>query len=661
MAVVSQRGLRGAWSLRLPIVVAVAGLVALIPSGASAAAGTRTVTYRDFRLRVPDGWPVFDLATDPRACVRFNRHAVYLGRPGSQERCPSHAAGRTEAILVEPLSEAGAIPVLPQAARIVNRAHRVLITATWNHEPATVARALGVRSLPRPTGSPSPNPVSALTAGAARSSSAGAVYTGQAFDACSTPNSSVMSAWSSAYHAIGVYIGGVNMACPQTNLTSGWVSRESAAGWHLLPIYVGLQAPSNHCGCAGISPSSAVAEGRAAAQDAVAQAQAVGLGPGNPVYYDMEGYSTGATNSAAVLSFLGAWTEQLHAAGYRSGVYSSDDSGISDLAARYGTGYPEPDDIWPANWNNQATSADPILTSGEWADHQRIHQYAGNLNQRHGGVTINIDSDYVDAATAAAGSATAPVGRPSSFWLFTGYGNIYTSAGAVWYGSPAAQGAGTYIAGMTRTPDGQGYWLTDSLGRVFHYGDAPSVSMSPPLSLAHPIIGIVASPAGGYWLYTAYGNVYTSSGTKWYGSPAAAQSGDSLITGMAATPDGKGYWLVDSAGRVFAYGDAVSRGNAPPVPSAHPITGITASPGGGFWLYTAYGSVYPSSNATWYGSPFAAGTGEEAIAGLASTGDGKGYWLVDSSGRVFAYGDAARLALAPALPPSHFPVTGIVG
>ena len=75
-----------------------------------------------------------------------------------------------------------------------------------------------------------------------------------------------MSAWSSSpYRAVGVYIGGANMACSQANLTSGWVSTETAAGWHLIPTYVGLQAPVDDCGCASIDPGQATAQGRAAA------------------------------------------------------------------------------------------------------------------------------------------------------------------------------------------------------------------------------------------------------------------------------------------------------------------------------------------------------------------------------------------------------------
>ena len=67
---------------------------------------------------------------------------------------------------------------------------------------------------------------------------------------------------------------------------------------------------------------------------------------------------------------------------------------------------------------------------------------------------------------------------------------------------------------------------------------------------------------------------------------------------MAATPDGKGYWLVASDGGIFNYGDA------------------------GF-----YGSA---------GSHAA----EQADRGHGGHSDGKGYWLVASDGGIFNYGDA---------------------
>ncbi len=392
------------------------------PAGALAAAPTKVVRYRGYSLAVPESWPVYRLDTAPTTCVRFNRHAVYLGRPGADQRCPAHAAGRTEAILVEPLQSrasraaagatAAALPA-PSAvgaaagdhssAQLVDAARGVVVTATWSRHPAAIQRALHVRSLLGVLRG-SPSPARAASAGSTPAQP-GQVYRGLGFDPCSTPSSGQMSAWSSSpYRAIGVYLGGANLACSQPNLTAAWVSRESAAGWHLIPTYVGLQAPSNSCGCASISPGSAASEGAAAARDAIAQAQAVGLGAGNPIYDDMEAYNPGGSSTPAVLSFLAAWTARLHASGYKSGVYSSSSSGIADLASRYGTGYLEPDDLWIANWNGVRNTADPNVPSGDWASHQRLHQYNGGVNETYGGVTINIDGDYVDGATAAAGS-----------------------------------------------------------------------------------------------------------------------------------------------------------------------------------------------------------------------------------------------------------------
>jgi hypothetical protein len=214
-----------------------------------------------------------------------------------------------------------------------------------------------------------------------------------------------MAAWaSSPYRAIGVYIGGTNMGCAQPNLNAAWVSEESAAGWHLIPTYVGLQAPSNSCGCSAISRAGASAQGAAAAADAVAHARAVGLGRGNPIYDDMEYYDRTATNTPAVLAFLSGWTTRLHAAGYESGVYGNSDSVIDDLITRQGTSYPEPDDIWFAEWNNAQTVSSSYFPDGFWVA-RRVHQYSGGVNQTYGGVTINIDGDAINGATAGVGSA----------------------------------------------------------------------------------------------------------------------------------------------------------------------------------------------------------------------------------------------------------------
>jgi hypothetical protein len=100
----------------------------------------------------------------------------------------------------------------------------------------------------------------------------------------------------------------------------------------------------------------------------------------------------------AVLQFLSAWSLGLHRRGYRSGVYSSAASGVTDLVRHYGSRWVrQPDTIWFAHWNGVPTTQDPYLPSWAWPDHQRIGQYYGGHEERWGDVTINIDNDAVDA------------------------------------------------------------------------------------------------------------------------------------------------------------------------------------------------------------------------------------------------------------------------
>jgi hypothetical protein len=441
------------WSptARITTLLATLIVVALLPAVSQAAPTTKVVSFQGYRISVPASWPVYRLAPATATCVRFDRHAVYLGRPSAQQACPTHAAGRTEAILLQPLGSR-ADQVLPATtasgaagtgseAQVVDTAHHVLVTATWNHSPAAIQRALGIASLSTAVSKAvrlRPRSAVASAAGGrggrggrgrvhafARSrataptapatpSAPGQVYTGLGFDACSTPSPATMSDWgASPYRALGIYIGGANMACSQPNLSASWVSQESALGWHMIPIYVGLQSPSNSCGCAGITPAAAATQGAEAAQDAVVDAQAIGMGGGNPLYFDMEAYNRTTTNTSAVMAFLEAWTTQLHAEGYVSGVYSSDASGIADLVAQQGTGYAEPDELWIANWNNQQTTADADVPPQYWAAQQRLHQYQGAHNETYGGAKINIDGDYLDSATAAAGTGTAVDAAPT--------------------------------------------------------------------------------------------------------------------------------------------------------------------------------------------------------------------------------------------------------
>jgi Domain of unknown function (DUF1906) len=212
-----------------------------------------------------------------------------------------------------------------------------------------------------------------------------------------------MRAWKRRYSVIGVHIGGQNMACGYGNLSASWVRSVHSMGWSLLPLYVGLQAP---CGPfpGKINRRSAASQGKSAADSAVADAANFGMGRETPIYFDMESYndSNGRCRSA-VLTFLDAWTRELHARHYASGVYSGAASGVSDLVrTRTINGHPlaRPDALWFALWDNKGNlTGAPYLPARRWAA-DRVKQYAANKRQKIGGYTLNIDADRVGGAVS---------------------------------------------------------------------------------------------------------------------------------------------------------------------------------------------------------------------------------------------------------------------
>ena len=109
---------------------------------------------------------------------------------------------------------------------------------------------------------------------------------------------------------------------------------------------------------------------------------------------------------------------------------------------------------------------------------------------------------------------------------------------------------------------------------------------------------------------------------------------------IAATPSGRGYWLVAADGGVTAHGDAVSYGSMAGMPLASPVNHVVATADGkGYWLVAADGGVFAFGDAGYFGSMGGHQLNEPVVA-MTSTRDGGGYWLVAADGGVFAFGDA---------------------
>jgi hypothetical protein len=176
-------------------------------------------------------------------------------------------------------------------------------------------------------------------------------------------------------------------------------------------------------------------------------------------------------------------------------------------------------------------------------------------------------------------------------------------------------------------------------GTVENFGTA-SLGDLGNVKLNRPIVSAAATPDGrGYWLVASNGGVFCFGDAMFHGSPGGARL-NSPIVGIAPTPDGGGYWLVAADGGIFAYGDARFFGSMGGRHLNKRIVGIAATPdGGGYWLVATDGGIFAYGDARFLGS-----TGSDRlnkpIVGMAATPDGDGYWLVASDGGIFAYGDA---------------------
>ena len=268
-------------------------------------------------------------------------------------------------------------------------------------------------------------------------------FTGQGFDACTARSLSELATWFtySPYRAVNMYIGGASRGCSQPNLNASWVTGAVQQGWVLIPTYVGLQASCMTKYPNRIDPAQAAAQGAAAADDAVAQMNALGLGIGNPIWFDMEAFSySDTTCRTGVQTFLDAWSAQLRYRGYVPGVYGSAGSTIRSIVDKIGEpGYDLPDQLWIARWCTEPYQSscysgtdDPEVPAGAWANHQRIRQYRGGHQETWGGVTINVDSNTVDAALspstlAADGSFVGVTGQPEVYRM-AGGAPIFTSS-----------------------------------------------------------------------------------------------------------------------------------------------------------------------------------------------------------------------------------------
>ncbi|MEV5509078.1 glycoside hydrolase domain-containing protein [Streptomyces orinoci] len=233
------------------------------------------------------------------------------------------------------------------------------------------------------------------------------VFKGRGFDTCEAPPLTTLRAWgTSQYRAVGVYFAGRARACPrQRYLSYDWLTGARDLGWKVLPLFVGSQSPcvkaSNKRGFTiGSFPED---QGEDEGDEAVRKASALGIAQGSALYLDMEAYDIKDENCAGTtLAFVQSWTDTVYRRGYVPGFYSSAESGVRhmELARRAGADS-LPEIMWFARWKvTPSTDKERSLSAGAWQPHRRIHQYAGDVSETHGGRKLTIDRNLIDAPVA---------------------------------------------------------------------------------------------------------------------------------------------------------------------------------------------------------------------------------------------------------------------
>jgi hypothetical protein len=178
-------------------------------------------------------------------------------------------------------------------------------------------------------------------------------------------------------------------------------------GWRVLPLYVGSQAT---CVKGGSKRKVRIGrypwrQGTREGQDAVRRAGAIGIRSGSPLYLDMEAYNYRNRRCARVaLTFVRGWDREVRRHGYVPGFYSSAETGVRHMERERRAGVRDlPSVMWFARWRTPPRLyREPVLRRSAWAG-RRIHQYAGNTRERHGGRTLVIDRNYMDAPVARIG------------------------------------------------------------------------------------------------------------------------------------------------------------------------------------------------------------------------------------------------------------------
>jgi hypothetical protein len=224
-------------------------------------------------------------------------------------------------------------------------------------------------------------------------------------------------------------------------------------------------------------------------------------------------------------------------------------------------------------------------------------------------------------------------------------------------------GAGFTAAGTELALSFSERALADAPRLIWNAGVVPREPQQPVDSLPDQGVAVAGEflPAttahDGYWLVDAAGGVHAYGNAGFHGDLGGRALAQPIVS-LARRTDRGGYWLLGRDGGVFSFGNARFYGSTGARHLNQPIVDMQATPSGhGYWLVAADGGVFAFGDAHFYGS-----TGGirlvSPIVGMRTSPTGYGYRFVAADGGIFGFGDASFLGgLGGGTPPS--PIVGM--
>jgi hypothetical protein len=278
---------------------------------------------------------------------------------------------------------------------------------------------------------------------------------------------------------------------------------------------------------------------------------------------------------------------------------------------------------------------DPLgrIYEGRWAqNYPRGYVHTGERNRENvmGAHALNFNEDTIGIGLMGDYSSVSPTNAMVGSLI-----TLLTWKSARWGIDPL--GSSPYVNGLGRRVTG----LENICGHRDTYATlCPGNTVEAMLPrLRIQVAARVAQGALGYWIVSSAGQVFAFGNLANLGGIDAGRLHAPLL-GIAARPTGQGYWLYAQDGGVFSFGDAQFHGSTGGRRLNQPIVGMAPTPTGrGYWLVARDGGVFCFGDAQFFGSTGAMRLNSPVL-GLTPTSTGKGYWLYARDGGIFSFGDA---------------------